>query len=129
MQTKTLETLLIEANELVKRLSYDESIDLINNTQTVIIDVREESEVYNLGTIKNAIHIPRGLIEFKLSPNSPNNPVLINDDTNILVYCAGGYRSALAAKSLLDLGFKNVYNLGGFQEWVESGGELSLIHI
>ena len=48
MQTKTLEALLIEANDLVKRLSYDESVDLINNTQTVIIDVREESEVYNL---------------------------------------------------------------------------------
>tara|TARA_B100000886_G_scaffold35829_1_gene22292 strand:- start:73 stop:459 length:387 start_codon:yes stop_codon:yes gene_type:complete len=124
MQTKTLEALLIEANELVKRLSYDESVDLIKNTQTVIIDVREESEVYNLGVIKNAIHIPRGLIEFKLSPNSPNNPVLIDNNTNILVYCAGGYRSALAAKSLLDLGFKNVYNLGGFQEWVESGGEI-----
>ncbi len=124
MQTKTLEALLIEANDLVKRLSYDESVGLINNTQTVIIDVREESEVYNLGLIKNAVHIPRGLIEFKLSPNSPNNPVLIDDNTNILVYCAGGYRSALAAKSLLDLGFKNVYNLGGFQEWVESGGEI-----
>ena len=124
MQTKTLEALLIEANDLVKRLSYDESVDLISNTKTVIIDVREESEVYNLGLIKNAVHIPRGLIEFKLSPNSPNNPVLIDDNTNILVYCAGGYRSALAAKSLLDLGFKNVYNLGGFQEWVESGGEI-----
>ena len=124
MQTKSLETLLIEANDLVKRLSYDESVDLISNTQTVIIDVREESEVYNLGLIKNAVHIPRGLIEFKLSPNSPNNPVLIDDNTNILVYCAGGYRSALAAKSLIDLGFKNVYNLGGFQEWVESGGEI-----
>ena len=124
MQTKTLEELLIEANELVKRLSYNESLELINNTQTVIIDVREESEVYNLGLIKNAVHIPRGLIEFKLSPNSQNNPVLINDNTNILVYCAGGYRSALAAKTLLDLGFKNVYNLGGFNEWVESGGEI-----
>ncbi len=124
MQTKSLEELLIEANDLVKRLSYDESVDLISNTQTVIIDVREESEVYNLGLIKNAVHIPRGLIEFKLSLNSPNNPVLIDDNTNILVYCAGGYRSALAAKSLLDLGFKNVYNLGGFQEWVESGGEI-----
>ena len=123
MQTN-LEELLIEANDLVKRLSYDESVDLISNTQTVIIDVREESEVYNLGLIKNAVHIPRGLIEFKLSPNSPNNPVLIDDNTNILVYCAGGYRSALAAKSLLDLGFNNVYNLGGFQEWVESGGEI-----
>ena len=124
MQTKTLEELLIEANELVKRLSYNESLELINNTQTVIIDVREESEVFNLGLIKNAVHIPRGLIEFKLSPNSPNNPVLIKDDTNILVYCAGGYRSALAAKSLLDMGFKNVFNLGGFHEWVESGGEI-----
>ena len=80
MQTKTLETLLIEANELVKRLSYNESLELINNTQTVIIDVREESEVFNLGLIKNAVHIPRGLIEFKLSPNSQNNPVLINDN-------------------------------------------------
>ena len=124
MQTKSLDELLIEANDLVKRLSYNESVDLISNTQTVIIDVREESEVYNLGLIKNAVHIPRGLIEFKLSPNSPNNPVLINDDTNILVYCAGGYRSALAAKSLIDLGFKKVYNLGGFQEWVESGGDI-----
>ena len=124
MQTKSLEELLIEANDLVKRLSYNESVDLISNTQTVIIDVREESEVYNLGLIKNAVHIPRGLIEFKLSPNSPNNPVLIDDNTNILVYCAGGYRSALAAKSLMDLGFRNVYNLGGFQEWVESGGDI-----
>tara|TARA_B100000614_G_scaffold65308_1_gene57848 strand:+ start:83 stop:469 length:387 start_codon:yes stop_codon:yes gene_type:complete len=124
MQTKTLEKLLIEANDLIKRLSFEESINLINNSKTVIIDVREESEVYNLGLVKNAIHIPRGLLEFKLSPNSPNNPVLIDDETNILVYCAGGYRSALAAKTLLDLGFKNVYNLGGFQEWVQSGGEI-----
>ena len=124
MQTKTLEKLLIEANDLVKRLSFEESINLINNSKTVIIDVREESEVYNLGLVKNAIHIPRGLLEFKLSPNSSNNPVLIDDETNILIYCAGGYRSALAAKTLLDLGFKNVYNLGGFQEWVESGGEI-----
>jgi len=124
MQTKTLEKLLIEANDLVKRLSFEESINLINNSKVVIIDVREESEVYNLGLVKNAIHIPRGLLEFKLSPNSPNNPVLIDDETNILVYCAGGYRSALAAKTLLDLGFKNVYNLGGFQEWVQSGGEI-----
>tara|TARA_Y100001949_G_scaffold46445_1_gene38474 strand:- start:879 stop:1265 length:387 start_codon:yes stop_codon:yes gene_type:complete len=124
MQTKTLEKLLIEANDLVKRLSFEESINLIKNSKVVIIDVREESEVYNLGLVKNAIHIPRGLLEFKLSPNSPNNPVLIDDETNILVYCAGGYRSALAAKTLLDLGFKNVYNLGGFQEWVQSGGEI-----
>ena len=124
MPTKDLNTLLKEANDIVKRLSYEESNLLIENHKTVIIDVREESEVYSQGIIKNAIHIPRGLIEFQLKPDSNKNPVSIDSETNILVYCAGGYRSALAAKSLIDLGFKNVYNLGGFQEWVESGGEI-----
>ena len=124
MPTKDLNTLLKEANDIVKRLSYEESNLLIENYKTVIIDVREESEVYSQGIIKNAIHIPRGLIEFQLKPDSDKNPVSIDSETNILVYCAGGYRSALAAKSLIDLGFKNVYNLGGFQEWVESGGEI-----
>ena len=124
MLTKDLDTLLKEANDIVKRLSYEESKLLIENHKTVIIDVREESEVYSQGIIKNAIHIPRGLIEFQLKPDSDKNPVSIDSETNILVYCAGGYRSALAAKSLIDLGFKNVYNLGGFQEWVESGGEI-----
>ena len=124
MLTKDLNTLLKEANDIVKRLSYEESNLLIKNYKTVIIDVREESEVFSQGIIKNAIHIPRGLIEFQLKPDSNKNPVSIDSETNILVNCAGGYRSALAAKSLIDLGFKNVYNLGGFQEWVESGGEI-----
>ena len=97
---------------------------MINESNTIIIDVREESEVNNLGIIKNAIHIPRGLLEFTLVPNSSNNPVKIDDNTNILVYCAGGYRSALAAKTLKDLGFKNVYNLGGYSEWVDNGGDV-----
>ena len=73
--------------------------------------------------IKNAIHIPRGLIEFTLSPNSTDNPDNISESSTLLVYCAGGYRSALAAKSLVDLGFDNVYNIGGFDEWVINGGE------
>ena len=124
MQTKTLEALLEIANKEIRRLDFAESLDLIKNTESVIIDVREESEVYNQGIIKDAIHIPRGLIEFKLSPDSPDNPVNIDKDTNILVYCAGGFRSALAAKTLSDMGFHNVYNIGGFQEWIDSGGEI-----
>ena len=127
MQTKTLEDLLNEANELITRLSYEETIKKINNEDSIIIDVREESEVFNQGIIKDAIHIPRGLLEFKLHLNSPDNPFIINADTNLLVYCAGGYRSALAAKTLLDLGFKNIFNIGGFQEWVNSGGEIQPI--
>ena len=124
MQTKTLEALLEIANKEIKRLDFTESLNLIKKTESVIIDVREESEVLNQGLIKDAIHIPRGLIEFKLSPNSIDNPANINADTNLLVYCAGGYRSALAAKTLLDLGFKNVFNLGGYQEWIDAGGDI-----
>tara|TARA_B100000475_G_C14929586_1_gene286717 strand:- start:147 stop:533 length:387 start_codon:yes stop_codon:yes gene_type:complete len=124
MQTKTLEALLEIANKEIKRLDFTESLNLIKKSESVIIDVREESEVLNQGLIKDAIHIPRGLIEFKLSPNSINNPANINVDTNLLIYCAGGYRSALAAKTLLDLGFKNVFNLGGYQEWIDAGGDI-----
>ncbi len=124
MQTKSLKVLLEIANKEIKRLTFDETMDIIKNSKFVIIDVREESEVYNQGIIKEAIHIPRGLIEFKLSPDSPNNPVNIDNDTNILVYCAGGFRSALAAKTLSDMGFQNVFNIGGFQEWIDSGGEI-----
>ena len=115
MQHKSIESLLFEANKEIERLSFEDSMNIINNQHTVIIDVREESEVNNLGIIKNAIHVPRGLLEFTLIPNSPTNPVQINDDTYILVFCAGGYRSALAAKTLNDMGFEKVSHIdGGF---------------
>ena len=120
MQIKSLELILEEANKQIKRLSFDESIDLIKNHSTLIIDVREESEVHSSGVIKNAIHIPRGLIEFKIS----NISSITDEDANILVYCAGGYRSALAAKTLKDFGFKNVFNIGGYEEWIQNGGEI-----
>ena len=60
MQTKSLDMLLEEANKQIKRLSFDESLEMIKNKNTIIVDVREESEVISLGVIKNAIHIPRG---------------------------------------------------------------------
>ena len=120
MRIKSIELLLEEANKEIKRLSFNESIYFIENHKTFIIDVREESEVNNSGLIKNAIHIPRGLIEFKSTDISS----LIDDGTYILVYCAGGYRSALAAKTLKDFGFNNVFNIGGYDEWIQNGGEI-----
>ena len=127
MENKTLESMLIEANKNVERLTYDETCNILKQPNTFIIDVREESEVANFGLIKNAIHIPRGLIEFKIELNSSNNPAGINNDSNLLFYCAGGYRSALAANTVNSLGFKNVYNIGGFGEWVDHGGEIQPI--
>ena len=115
--------MLIEANKNVERLAYEETCGMLKQPNTFIVDVREESEVANFGLIKNAIHIPRGLIEFKIELNSSNNPAGINNDSNLLFYCAGGYRSALAANTVKNLGFINVYNIGGFGEWVNNGGE------
>lgn len=125
MNNKTLESLLVEANDQIKRLSYEEAVTKIQKSNHVIIDVREESEVAFSGLIKNAINIPRGVIEFKLKPDSPDNPIHIDSDTDILLYCAAGSRSALAAKVLEDSGFQNVYNIGGYGEWVSNGGDVT----
>ena len=125
MNNKTLESLLVEANDQIKRLSYEETVTKIQNSNHVIIDVREESEVAFSGLIKNAVNIPRGVIEFKLKPNSLDNPIHIDSATDILLYCAAGFRSALAAKALEDAGFENVYNIGGFGEWIYNGGDIT----
>tara|TARA_B100001057_G_scaffold244269_1_gene244580 strand:- start:2721 stop:3107 length:387 start_codon:yes stop_codon:yes gene_type:complete len=124
MQTKTLDSLLEDANKKIKKLSFNETIEMLANTKSIIIDVREDSEVMNSGVIKNAIHIPRGVLEFKLAPNSLSNPKNIDENTNLLLYCAGGYRSALAGKTLLEIGFNNVYNIGGYGEWIDNGGDI-----
>ena len=117
----TINELLDIANDSVTRVDFDTANEMILNG-AYIVDVREESEVAQSGKIKNAIHIPRGLIEFQLSAESTTNPLNINKDSDLLIYCAAGIRAALAAKTLQDLGFKNVYNLGGLSEWVSSGG-------
>ena len=117
------DSLLNIANDSVKRLNFDEANELILQG-AFIIDVREESEVAQSGKVSDALHIPRGLIEFQLNPEAQNNPLGIQKDSTILVYCAAGVRSALAAKTLQDLGFDNVYNLGSISEWVSNGGNL-----
>ena len=124
METTDLNLMLIEANEQIKRLSFEETQNIILSTKHVILDVREESEVSFSGMIKNPVNIPRGLIEFKFRPGSKENPINIDEETNILLYCAVGHRSALAAKALEDIGFSNVFNIGGFGEWVSNGGEI-----
>jgi len=124
LDNQNLVSLLHDANKQIKTLDFNSVCNLINESKTIIIDVREESEVQYSGLIKNAIHIPRGVIEFKLKLDSMDNPVDIDDQTNILIYCAAGYRSVLAAKTLNDMGFKNVFNMPGFADWVTNGGEI-----
>jgi rhodanese-related sulfurtransferase len=116
--------LLREANELVPRINFDDASTLIDDPNTIILDVREEQELRESGKIKGAIHVPRGLLEFVFRPE---DYVKEPEKMKILVYCAAGARAALAAKTLIYIGYKDVFNLGGFKEWVENGGEIEVI--
>lgn len=116
--------LLREANELVPRINFDDASALIDDPNTIILDVREEQELRESGKIKGAIHVPRGLLEFVFRPE---DYVKEPEKMKILVYCAAGARAALAAKTLIYIGYKDVFNLGGFKEWVENGGEIEVI--
>ena len=116
--------LLREANELVPRINFDDASALIDDPNTIILDVREEQELRESGKIKGAIHVPRGLLEFVFRPE---DYVKEPEKMKILVYCAAGARAALAAKTLIYIGYKDVFNLGGFNEWVENGGEIEVI--
>jgi len=116
--------LLKEANELVPRINFDDASALIDDPNTIILDVREEQELRESGKIKGAIHVPRGLLEFVFRPE---DYVKEPEKMKILVYCAAGARAALAAKTLIYIGYKDVFNLGGFKEWVENGGEIEVI--
>ena len=116
--------LLREANELVPRINFDDASALADDPNTIILDVREEQELRESGMIKGAIHVPRGLLEFVFRPE---DYVKEPEKMKILVYCAAGARAALAAKTLIYIGYKDVFNLGGFKEWVENGGEIEVI--
>ena len=116
--------LLREAHELVPRITFDDASALVDDPNTIILDVREEQELRESGKIKGAIHVPRGLLEFVFRPE---DYVKEPEKMKILVYCAAGARAALAAKTLIYIGYKDVFNLGGFKEWVENGGEIEVI--
>ena len=112
----TLKDLIAKAHAIVPKISCESFIK--NSDRYFVIDVREGTEITETGNIENAVNIPRGLIEMKLTPNNPDNS--LNSNTPIIVYCGGGSRASLAGKTLIELGFKNVQNLeGGFRGWKE----------
>ena len=112
----TLKDLIAEAHSIVPKISCESFAK--NSEKYFVIDVREGTEIAETGSIANAVNIPRGLIEMKLVPT--NEDKSLNANTEIVVYCGGGSRAALAGKTLTELGFNNVQNLeGGFRGWKE----------
>jgi len=120
---KTVKDLLAEANASIQKLSPAEAVEKIRSGDVLVLDVRDAAEVQQSGKIKGALNVSRGLLEFRADPDSPYyNPALQKDKT-ILLHCASGGRSALAAKTLQDMGYTSVFNIGGFKELTESGIE------
>jgi rhodanese-related sulfurtransferase len=122
--TTTVKDMLAAANAAVPRIAPAEAIALAADPRVVLLDVRDGSEVKAAGKAKGALHVSRGLIEFRADPDSPLHDAAFDRAKTIIVYCASGGRSALAGKTLKEMGYHDVRNLGGFKDWVEAGGEV-----
>ena len=123
MAIKSPQTLVAEALNEVKTITPDEAMKLNSENKCNLIDIRDGVELHKLGAIENSFHVPRGLLEFSIHPESSyvkNNQLDLNKET--VLFCAAGGRSALAAKTLKEMGFKNVSHVeGGFGLMVQKG--------
>ena len=123
MNIKSSKELVDEANELIKIMSPEQVKNAYDKGDVTLIDVRDIRELWKEGTIKDSIHIPRGMLEFWLDPQSSYyQEKKIGDIKNIVLFCALGFRSALSTKALKEMGFDNVANAhGGFDLLKKAG--------
>ena len=123
MSIKSSKSLVEEATKKIQTLNPNEVKELLEKKEITLIDVRDIREVWKEGTIENSKHIPRGMLEFWLDPESTYYQAnKIENVKKMVLFCALGWRSALATKSLLEMGFKNVAHVnGGFDALKKSG--------
>jgi rhodanese-related sulfurtransferase len=119
---KTAKDLVEAANAVVPRISPAKAQEMIAKGNTLVVDVRDAPEVEQSGKVAGAVHIPRGMLEFRADPESPYHDQNFAKDKTVIVYCASGGRSALSGQALKELGYSEVYNMGAFKDWAESGG-------
>lgn len=117
-----LKQMMDAANAAVPRIAPGEARELIAKGNTLVLDVRDGTEVAASGKVAGALHVSRGLLEFRADPDSPAHDKNLSKEKTILVYCGSGGRAALSGKLLKDMGYDHVYNLGAFKDWVEGGG-------
>jgi rhodanese-related sulfurtransferase len=117
----TVKDLLAAARAAVPAISPADAASMVKTKDAVIVDVRDGTEVTASGKIKGALAISRGLLEFKADPDLPTHEPALRKDRPVILYCGSGGRAALAGKTLLDLGFSDVRNAGGFKELVAGG--------
>lgn len=115
-------TMLDEANAAVETLEPQAVASMAARDDVVLVDLRDPRELEREGKIAGAFHCPRGMLEFWIDPTSPYAKPVFQEDKTFIFFCAGGWRSALAAKTAQDMGLKPVAHMrGGFGEWKKSG--------
>lgn len=120
--TTSVKEMLEAANAVVPRVTPAVAADMMAKGDVLVVDVRDPSEVQANGKVAGAVNVPRGMLEFRADPASPYHDKNFDKGKAVIVYCASGGRSALSGKTLRDLGYEKVYNLGGFKDWADSGG-------
>jgi rhodanese-related sulfurtransferase len=116
MSIKSSQILVLEALKEIKTITADEALKLSSEGNCNLIDIREKGELDKMGRVENSSHIPRGMLEFWLDPDGPYfKSGKLDMSKDMVLFCAGGLRSALAVKSLKEMGFKNISHIdGGF---------------
>jgi|SRR5580693_7352717 rhodanese-related sulfurtransferase len=111
----------------VPRITPQEAKGMIAQGNALVIDVRETHELVRSGKVAGALHVPCGALEFRADPQTPYYDPRFDKNKTIILYCAVGERSAMCGEMLKALGYPSVYNLGGFYEWVGSGGSVETV--
>ena len=116
MAIKSLQTLVSEAMEEIKTINADEALKMVEENNCNLIDIREDNELESTGKVENSVHIPRGKLEIYLDPNSAlYQQGVLDKNKEIVLFCAGGVRSALAVKALKNMGYEKRSHIeGGF---------------
>ena len=125
---KSVKDMLAEANGSVQKLPPSEAAKMMAGKMmagedVLIVDVRDPSEVEKSGKIKGAVNVSRGMLEFRADPESQYHNPAFQQGKTVLTYCASGGRSALAGQTLKEMGYRTVYNIGGFKELADAGLE------
>ena len=120
----SVKQLMEAANAAVPKITPAQAQEMIAKGNTLVVDVRDGTEVAASGKVAGAVHVSRGLLEFKADPESATHAKNFARDKTVILYCGSGGRAALGGKLLKDFGYDKVYNLGGFKDWVEAGGKV-----
>jgi rhodanese-related sulfurtransferase len=114
--------MMTAANAAVPRITPAQAREMMAKGNVLVVDVRDAPELEKSGKVAGSVHVSRGMLEFRADPETPYHDKNFTKDKTIILYCASGGRSALGGKVLKDMGYTQVYNLGAFKDWVDSGG-------